>query len=333
MSELRQDLVSGDWIIMAPERGGKRPHDLAARREKRKSSPESTCPFEDPKRSGNWPPIAAYPDEEKWEMILIPNKYPALTHTPLCAPERRHGPNSYAAGSGHHDLLVTRDHHKNFSNLSVAEGVRLFEVLQERYRTLASDRCLLYTATFFNWGAGAGASLYHPHYQILTLPVVPTHVQHSLEGSRRYFQKHGRCPHCATIAWERKEKKRVIDENAGAISFSPFAPFEPFALKVLTKRHISSFEKTAKKDLRSIVQVLQSTLRRVTKYLHDPDYNFFIHTTPLKHRERYPYYHWHIEVTPKIQVPGGFEVSTGMDINVVDPDRAAAILRGKKNSS
>jgi len=134
------------------------------------------------------------------------------------------------------------------------------------------------------------------------------------------------------LRWERKEKKRVVEENGLAISISPFVPMEPFELKVFPKRHLPYFEHTPREDLRSVAHVLQSTLRKVTKKLNDPDYNFFIHTAPLKNQKRYRYYHWHIEIVPKIQIPGGFELSTGMDINVVDPDRVAAILKGKKYS-
>lgn len=316
---------------MAPERA-RRPHEFLPKKKRRRPSPKSDCPFEDLKKSGNWPPVFTYPNEKNWDIVIIPNKYPALVHKPVCSARFMRGPHSVASGSGHHDLLVTRDHTKHFADLDPDRALRVLEALQRRYRTLAKDHCLLYASTFFNWGVTAGASLYHPHYQILTLPVVPPSVHHSLAGSERYFRQHRKCAHCEMLRWERKEKRRIIEENGLAISISPFVPMQPFELKVFPKRHLPYFEHTPRKDLRSVARVLQSTLRKVTKRLNDPDYNFFIHTAPLKNQKRYRYYHWHIEIVPKIQIPGGFELSTGMDINVVDPDRVAAILKGKKYS-
>lgn len=75
---------------------------------------------------------------------------------------------------------------------------------------------------------------------------------------------------------------------------------------------------------------MQGALRRMRKFLHDLDLNFFIHTTPL--RGNYDYYHWHIEIRPHITDFGGFEIGTGMDVNTVDPVKAADILRGKKQN-
>lgn len=265
-------------------------------------------------------------------MAVIPNKYPALVHNPLCPRPLRRGPYAAAEGSGHHDLVVTRDHQKNFAYLSLDEATQVLRMLQLRYRRLAKDSCLTYTSTFFNWGPTAGATLYHPHYQVLTLPVVPPDVEHSLRGSARYHRSHRKCVHCVMIRWERTYKNRIVDENAAAVSFAPFTPRAPFEIRVFPKKHLPYFEWTPERDLRGVAAVLRSTLRRLTERLNDPDFNFFIHTSPLKNQKRYRYYHWHIEITPKFQVPGGFELSTGMDINVVDPDEAAALLRGKRIS-
>ncbi|MEK7195447.1 MAG: hypothetical protein AAB655_02010 [Patescibacteria group bacterium] len=326
MSELRQDLVSGDWIIMAPERA-KRPHDLLKKRKPRKPSPKQSCPFENLEKSGNWPPILSYPSDKKWEVAIIPNKYPALRHFPGCSVSLRHGPHDVKSGSGDHDLVITRDHNKNLGDLSRGQAVRLLTTLQKRYRMLSKDPCNVYTSTFFNWGGGAGATIYHPHYQVLTLPIIPPDVGHSLDGSRSYFQKHRKCVHCIMLDFDVKEKKRVIEKNRFAISIAPFVSRVPFETRVFPLRHRYGFERTPLREIEAVASVLQSSLRRIKKYLKDPDLNFFIHTAPLKDH-RYNYYHWHIEVIPKITMFGGFELSTGVEINVVDPEQAAIILRG-----
>ncbi|MDO8664204.1 MAG: HIT domain-containing protein [Candidatus Liptonbacteria bacterium] len=333
MSELRQDLVSGDWIISATERA-KRPDQLLQKKKVRKPSSISSCPFEDMKKSGNWPPIEIYPasaaikpNGKNWKIAVIPNKYPALRHDNVCAMSFKTGPYERLSGIGHHDLVITRDHYKNLAHLSEKEGLELFEVLQKRYRELKKDKCLAYASTFFNWGESAGASLYHPHCQMLTLPIIPPHISHSLSGSSNYFRKHRRCVHCDIIDFEERNKKRIIVKNQVAVAMTPFVSREPFQIKIFPRKHQPYFEKTPVADMKQIVSALQTVLKKIEKNLHDPDFNIFIHTAPLKNQSRYKHYHWHIEILPKISTMAGFELGTGVDINVVDPDAAAKILR------
>jgi UDPglucose--hexose-1-phosphate uridylyltransferase len=340
MSEFRQDLVSGDWIIMAPERGG-RPHNIGGKKVSRKPSPKKDCPFENPRKTGNWPPILSWPrtktsfvrgkpNEKNWQILLVPNKYPALNHNTSCARNFKVGPYDLKSGTGRHDLLITRDHRKNFGALSLNMATKVLEVLQARYKMLARDKCLVYTSTFFNWGPTAGASIYHPHYQVITLPILPSDFKHSLTGLESYYKRHGKCAHCVMLAEELKMKTRIAAQNKSAVLVAPFVPREAYEIRVFPKKHLPRFEDTPLRELRGMAAMLQSGIRRVGRYLGDPDFNFFIHTAPLKERARYRYYHWHIEIIPKITIIGGFELSTGVDINVVEPERAAAVLRGGK---
>jgi len=161
------------------------------------------------------------------------------------------------------------------------------------------------------------------------LPVVPPDVAHSLRGSAIFFEKHKKCVHCEMIRFEKEGKLRVIAENEGAVAVCPFVSRQPFEIRVFPKKHLPYFENTYDNDMEAVVEVLQKALKLVEKNLRDPDYNFFIHTSPLKDKESYNHYHWHIEVVPKISIPAGFELGTGVDINVVDPDEAAKIIKGK----
>jgi UDPglucose--hexose-1-phosphate uridylyltransferase len=326
MSELRQDMVSGDWIIMAPERA-KRPHDFLQSVPPRKPSPIDTCPFEDLVHTGNWPPVSASPHINNWDAVIIPNKYPALTHGPLCAQRFSEGPYTVMAGIGHHELLITRSHSDPLWKLPHDKAVEAFSLLQEHYRVLARDECLAYTLTFFNWGPSAGASLFHPHYQILTLPIIPPDVEHSLHGSHRYFQTHQQCVHCAMISFEQHHGVRIIAENEHAIAFTPFVSRGAFELRVFPKTHLPFFEETSSDVLSGFLEILCTALSYMSENLNDPDRNFFIHTAPLRQHDSYQYYHWHLEIIPKFSTIGGFELGTGIDINVVDPDLAADIIR------
>lgn len=327
-SEFRKDVVSGDWVIISPNRK-KRPDQLS-KKEKRKRVSKTNCPFENPQQSGNGKPFIAYPDLKDWKIQVIANKFPALKHKKICPILRDYGPYSVMNANGYHDIVITRNHYDNFPRLNPKDAAELFKVFKNRYKMFSEHDCLKYVFIFHNWGPKAGASLFHPHYQIVSLPIIPPDVSRSLYGSLRYYQEKGECVHCAMIAYELKEKKRIIYENDEAVVFAPFVSKEPFELRIFPKNHLPYFENTDDKDMDGIAEALQAALLKLEKRLGDPDYNFFIHTAPLIDKNMHFHYHWHIEVVPKFQVSAGVEIGTGIEVTIVDPDEAAKILR--KNS-
>ncbi len=326
MSEFRKDIVSGDWIVMAPERNS-RPHNFKDAAKKRVASPVRDCPFEQPQKTGNWPPVRRWPEKGEWQMMLIPNKYPALRHAQACSSEVADDMYRRREGCGWHDLLVTRDHEKDFPRLRPLLAEKLFNLFQDRYRDALRDKCLKYVSVFANWGPGAGASLFHPHYQLLALPIIPPHVNHALVGSERYFRKHGRCVHCDIIRLEKRRGAGVIFENKHAVALAPFASRQPYSVQIFPKQHASHFEDASPPVIKDVTTLLQKILLRMGARLGDPDYNFFIHSAPLRSARKSFHYHWHVEVVPKISHPAGFELSTGIDINVVLPEQTAKLLR------
>lgn len=323
-SELRKDLVSGDWIVLAPHRA-KRPHDFFRVKVRRRASARG-CPFEW-SLGENAGVIMEYGAGGAWTLRVVPNKFPAFTHRRTCPAFVQRGIYMIAEGVGHHEILVTRRHDRNFADLSPRRASEVFQAFRDRYLMLAEDRCVKYVSMFQNWGSEAGASIYHPHYQIVAIPVVPPDVEHSLKGSRVYFARHKACVHCSIVAAERSARKRVVFENETAVAFVPFASRVPFELGVFPKRHAPFFEDSVDHCLDGVAEALQYSLRAVKRALRDPDYNFFIHTAPLRGKNRYGHYHWHIEVLPKLSKFAGFELGTGLEINPVDPDKAARMLR------
>lgn len=332
--------MSGEWILIAPGRL-RRPDQFIRKRTHRRVVPSvRTCPFENPlknvsdhvllrydARCAPWGSKSGVRARKNCEILVLQNRYPAVGHADRRVRLVRNGPFSTIPGAGHHDLVLTRDHRANFPRLPSDLAFRLFEVFRERYLMFFADPNVAYVSIFHNWGPLAGASIYHPHYQILGVPVVPPDVGRSLEGSTRYHARTGKCIHCVMTEWERKQGKRVIVENEGAIAFAPFVSRNPFEVRVFSKHHTPYFENTSDEDLAAVTNVLQRVLRKMEKNLGDPDYNFFIHTAPVVHKERYPQYHWHVEILPKLSTRAGFEFGTGIEINVIDPDLAAKVLR------
>ncbi len=332
-SEFRKDIVSGDWILVVPGRA-KKPGDLNKKKEKRNIAPRNTCRFERPFENVDENVILGYTRTKHgdiktdWDLLVLKNKYPAVTHFEKKALSRTSKFFEVVPGAGHHDLIITRDHKKNFSELSGKEAFRVFSAFRDRYLMLFQDKNIQYISMFHNWGHTAGASIFHPHYQMMGIPVVSSSILRMLRGAHDYFFRHKQCVFCAMIAEEKKNKKRIITENEYAIAFAPYASRHEFEVKIFPKKHSAYFENTLDVEMESVAQLLQHVLRKMKKNLGDPDYNFFIHTTPLRDREAHrKSFHWYVEARPVWNIAAGFEFDTGVEINVVDPDFAAKILR------
>lgn len=328
-SEFRQDPVSGDWVIISPKRFN-RPDQFKKKKSagwRRKISPIKGCPFEDPQKSNKVEPILALPDKKNWKVQIIPNKFPAVSHEKVCSRPLKTNFYSSMSAVGYHDIVISRDHYKNFVYLSLRDVEMIFKAFKNRYEVLAKDSCSKYISIFHNWGPSAGASIFHPHAQIISLPIIPPDVSRSLWGSFRYFKKEKRCVHCDIIKNEKKHKKRIVFENKDAIAFTAYAAREPFELRIFPKKHLSYFEETPSKIITAVIEALQKVLLKIETKLGDPDYNFFIHTAPADGKKNHKHYHWHIELQPKFSISAGFEMSTGIEITTVDPDDAAKMLR------
>lgn len=326
-SEFRQDLVSGDWVLIAPSRL-RRPKFFAGKEKAGVTVPKSKCPFENPQKSGNAAPVLVYQKDsgKDWFLQVIPNKYPAVGPG-RCGVINRRGPYASQAGTGSHEIVIMRDHDRYFAQYTAGEMKKVLSAYQDRYRSLAREECINYISIFHNHGRGAGASVPHPHSQILALPVVPPDVGRSINGSREYFHKNGKCVHCAMLAEEIKDKKRIVFENRSAIVFAPFASHSNFELRIFPKKHEAYFEKMGEKEIAHIAEALKQALRKIYKGLKDPSFNFFIHTAPSVPYQDYQHYHWHIEILPKTSTFGGFELGTGIDIVSMPPEMTAAFFR------
>lgn len=330
ISQLRQNPISKDWITIASVRA-KRPEQLIVKKPKRIITPKNKCPFENPQKTGHKPPelIKFLPNQKEWFLQIFENKYPAFQPKDVSISEQKIGPYKFINGYGYHELLVLRDHYKPLADYSTKEIFIILKALQERYLEIAQDKKIKYISIFHNWGPTAGASIYHPHLQIIAIPVIPPHIQHSLTGSHRYWLKNRRCAHCEINKFEIQNKKRILFQNNNAVAFSPFISLEPFALRIISLKHLPYFEETPSKILMDIAEILRKSLQIFKNRLNDPDYNLFIHTAPTIDKRKYHCYHWHMEIIPKINISAGFELSTGIEITTVDPDEGVRYLKGK----
>ena len=323
MNEFRQDLVSGDWVLFSAGRA----HSI--RKFEESYQPKENCPFEDPVKSGQ-EIIWGYPDNKNWQAMVIKNKYPAVL-SGVCAPDRKAGPFNIHDGIGDHNIIVFKDHDLFFADFSIENAVDAIRVYKKIYIEMAkASECVEYVTIFHNYGLEAGASIYHPHSQIISMPILPPDVSRSLYGSFRYFRENKKRAHDVIMEWELEQKKRIIYEDDMFVAFCPFVSKSPYEVRIFSRDSHAHFEKMPDEFDKYLADALITVLKKIKKALGNPPYNFFIHTAPTKEDKLenfHEFYSWHIEILPKLSIIAGFELGTGIDINVIDPDMAAEKLR------
>ncbi|GAG21678.1 unnamed protein product, partial [marine sediment metagenome] len=245
-----------------------------------------------------------------------------------CADTRKEGPYNLMDGAGFHEVIITRDHKKHLALLSIEKVEEVIKAYQERYLALMEHKCVNYTFIFHNHGRESGATIPHPHSQLIAIAVLPSDVRKSLRGAREYREKHNRCVHCTMLKWEREEKRSIF-QNEHFIVLSPFVSRKNFELRIYPRKHKSNFEKITVRERKYLAEALQKALYKLYKGLKDPAYNFFIHTAPCDGKD-YKYYHWHIEIMPKTNIWASIELGTGIEVVSIEPEKVARFLRNIK---
>jgi UDPglucose--hexose-1-phosphate uridylyltransferase len=327
MPELRKDPIIGRWVIISTERG-KRPTDFHSLSKKKKNT---ACPFCPGNESSTPPEVLAYrpkgspPNKPGWTLRVISNKYPALKIEGDLNREGR-GIFDKMNGVGAHEVIIeTADHQKDMVDLDNSEMENVLHAYVERIVDLKKDPRFKYTLIFKNQGEAAGASLEHSHSQLIATPIVPKRVTEELEGSHKYYEYKERCIFCDIVKQEISENVRIVVQNDFFISVEPFAPRFPFETWILPKTHVPAFEDTPLDKIPLLAQILTETLKRLSKALNNPPYNFLIHNKPFGARDS-DVYHWHIEIMPRLTRVAGFEWGTGFYINPTTPEDAAKFL-------
>jgi UDPglucose--hexose-1-phosphate uridylyltransferase len=235
-------------------------------------------------------------------------------------------------GVGVHEVIISSPSHcDDLADLPLATIERIVDAWVDRYRAHAANPTVQYSLLINNHGKEAGASLEHPHAQLFGIPLIPPNVQEEIDGVNRYREAHGSCVYCAVIARERECGDRVIFENDEFLVYAPYASRTPFEAAIIPRRHHARFEEMTVDERRAFAESLLELVARVTHGLNDPPFNFYIHSSPTR-AARDVDYHWHLELLPKLAIAAGFELATGVMINVATPEAAAEFLRGVSSS-
>jgi UDPglucose--hexose-1-phosphate uridylyltransferase len=338
MPELRKDPIIGRWVIIAVERT-KRPGDFRVPHPKEN---EEECLFCEGNEKKLPPEVFAIrkdgtkENKPGWEVRVVPeNTYNLDSKAGL----DRRGVGMYDVMNPvgvHENIIESPKHFTNICQLPEGQIELVIDTTVNRLTDIGKDIRFKYCLLFKNHGLRAGGrkDTNHVSSQIIATPVTPTRVKEELRGARFYYKYKDRCIFCDLIRQELENGVRVIVETKTIIAIAPFASRFPFEIWVLPKKHNSDFISIHKDEVKDLALVLQTVLRKLSKALDDPPYNYMLHTAPFRHARKPGYwetikddYHWHIEITPRITQVAGFEWGSGFYINPTPPEDAAKYLR------
>ncbi len=336
--ELRKDPVTGRWVIIALERA-KRPHQMAETVLVTPGSDHSNCPFcpghenETPPEVLSYRSPASQKDHEGWWVRVVPNKYPALVESAPCK-RSAHGIYDRMNGVGIHEVLIeSPDHYKTFADLSTNQIQEIIWAYRDRTAEMRKSPNIKYVLIFKNWGAEAGASIEHPHSQIIGLPVIPVRVMDELHGAEKYFEFKERCVFCDIIQQELSDQTRIVTQNDSFLAYMPFASRFPYEVSIIPREHSSSFKEIGRNQVIDLSMIMHDLFNMYQEALGNIPYNFMFHTAPVNDSRNDINYHWHIEVIPKLLRVAGFEWGSGFHINCVAPEDATKHLLDVANKA
>jgi UDPglucose--hexose-1-phosphate uridylyltransferase len=332
MPELRQDPATKQWVIIATERA-KRPTDFM-----KTSTPVSlpvyqpNCPFCPGNESMTPPETMAYrkggaANGPGWWVRAFPNKFSALAPEGSLSRQETEGFFRKMDGVGQHEVVVESSQHNLCIPLMADSQVEeILLAYRERYLALREDPRFKLIIIFKNHGSRAGTSLEHPHSQMVAMPIVPLTIRYRFEKAASHFDDEGTCVYCDILREGLRIRTRLILESDRFATFHPFASRAPFETWIVPKKHHASFGSISVDESKEFAWVLKKTLSQLYRGLNNPDYNYIIHSAPIKD-EQEEYFHWHLQILPRLVTPAGFELGTGMFINTALPEETAAFIR------
>jgi UDPglucose--hexose-1-phosphate uridylyltransferase len=329
MPELRQNFFTKEWVIIATERA-KRPEELVTHRPPQEvPSFVENCPFCPGNENRTPAEVLRYPEDsgQAWSVRVIPNKFAALSSEVQLTRSLTHL-RRRVEGFGYHEVIVdSPDHSTCMALLPDSHVAKILGVFKERYHALSTDHRITHVTIFKNHGADAGASLQHPHSQIIATPVIPSQVRHRLHEALRHYDDCGECMFCHMVDREVEDQTRVVLRSELFAAMEVFASATPFATHIFPLRHMATFGEITAAEISDLARVLRTLLAKIYLGLGNPDLNFTIRSAPSDYVGA-RHFHWYVSVIPRLTRVAGFELGSGMFINTVLPEAAAEFLRG-----
>ena len=336
-NELRKDYLLNRWVVIATERS-RRPIEFA--KQKTEQAQGSVCPLCVGNEHMTPPAMMLYLRQngeiktgkdhngqrpQNWLIRVIPNLFPAFSPPTDLANQTQITSENFEAAIGHHEVLVeSPNHDEHPAEAEMPQLTLLINAYIDRLRQISAEPYVQYVSIFRNYGREAGASLSHAHSQIIATPTVPRIPAGEMAASKNFYDQHQKCVFC-DIAEKEIESPRLVLDNRHFVVFAPYASVHPLEFWIFPKKHSANLLDLSKVEIDSFAKTLKTGLRALKRLVNDPPYNYGFHLS-INAQER-DYYHWHLEVYPRLSIWAGFEKNTGMYINTVKPETSAAELR------
>jgi UDPglucose--hexose-1-phosphate uridylyltransferase len=335
-NEIRKDYLIDRWTVIATGRK-KRPVDFKRAPEEKKTS--GVCALEPGNEDMTPPAVLVYVrsdggikrDQDKdgirhkdWLVRCVPNLFPAFTPPQTSETDVAQEFFLRNRATGHHEVLVESPvHDEHPASARISQLIHVTNASRDRLRELSQKKYVKYVSIFRNHGLEAGASLSHAHTQIIATPIIPRTIEEELKTSEQFLRKNGKCAFCEILKKE-ENQSRFIWKNEHFVVFAPWGSVHPFEFWIFPRKHQRSLLDLSQTEVESLAKTVRICFGALKSLLNDPPYNYGFHQLCA---DRCEHYHWHLEVYPKLSIWAGFEKSTGMYINVVSPEDAAAHMR------
>ena len=323
MNQLRLDPLTGRWVVVSTDRAN-RPQAFAPRTAPIQADTSQPCPFCPGNEETALPTLEEKDGDGNWLLRVVPNRYPAFEGSaPFVVTNRGPVFTQASAGGIHEVLILSPDHKRSWSMLSDDQTALVMRAIAQRIGEHAAIPGLRYSQAILNAGREAGASIEHPHGQLLGMSFVPRELVEEQAGFARFA---GRCLLCTTIDAEENVGYRTVYADDRVLVITPFWSGSPYEMLVLPREHGPHLHHAAPPDLEAVGRALKVALGSLRATLGDVAYNLVFHSAPYRAPEPY---HWHVHLVPKLTTVAGFELGTGVLINIVNPETAAEELRSQ----
>lgn len=279
MAKFVPDIKTQRWIVIAPAR-------VIRPDEHRDPTPKKVCVFCSPNEGLTPPEVMRIGEGEKdkpgWKVRVVPNKFP-ITDI-------------------HEVIIHSPIHDQDIADLSIEQVTLLISVYRSRFQYHQQNGQVM---IFSNHGEHAGASLTHPHSQLVVIP-----RQINLD------------------ALIREPVMNLVEDNNFFVTYCPDFSQWPYEVWIAPKKTGTNFGNISDEEMSDLVRVWQNSLKRLTEKYKDTSvnkmypelpfaYNFYIH-----HGQD-----WFIRIIPRLIHRAGFELGTGLSVNIIDPTEAAKELK------
>ncbi|MGE0744896.1 MAG: DUF4931 domain-containing protein [Rhodospirillales bacterium] len=303
MPPYRRNPVTGRASIVAPVRRG-RPNDFLA-------GGDHACPFCPGNESAIERVIDSVPAPAApgWLARAVANRFPIV-----------------APPDGLHEVIVeTPEHDRDLADLDDAARRAVVALYRRRFAALAAAPGMAAVILFRNRGPRSGASLAHPHAQIIALRRAPPETLRRDRTARGQVRRQGTCPICALAAGERAQGGRIVEDAGGFVALVPEAAEAPCETWIVPARHGGDFGAMTDAETDAFAGLLGRSLRRLRGARGDPDYNLMV-LAPQHPAVARPEAHWFARILPRTGGPAGFEIAAGLAVYASTAEADARLL-------